>query len=185
LFASDLEDEVPQIARARATRVNDLVRRAIADSRQLVWSLRPPELDRLGLIPALRRLAEDTARGELTVDLHDGIGDLRLGAETEAVVYRIVQEAVHNAQKHAEASAISILLGRNDGIVSTIVEDNGRGFEPSALPTGRGLGLIGMRERAELVDGHVVVESSVGTGTRVRLEVPIGSDRSDRNERHP
>jgi signal transduction histidine kinase len=175
LFASDLEDEVPETARARASRVNDLVRRAIADSRRLVWSLRPPELERLGLIPALRRLAEDTSHGELTVDIHDGIGDLRLGLDAEAVVYRIVQEAVHNAQKHAEASAISILLGRNDGVVSTIVEDNGRGFEPGALPAGRGLGLIGMRERAELVDGHVVVESSAGTGTRVRLEVPIGA----------
>jgi PAS domain S-box-containing protein len=175
LFASDLEDEVPEASRPRASRVNELVRRAIADSRQLVWSLRPPELERLGLVPALRRLAEDSSSADLTVDLHERIGDLRLGPDEEAVVYRVVQEAVHNARKHADASAISILLQQRDGVVSTIVEDNGHGFEPDRVPPGRGLGLIGMRERAELVDGGVVVESAAGAGTRVRLEVPVSA----------
>lgn len=180
LFASDLEDEVPPASRNRASRVNELVRRAIGDSRQLVWSLRPPELERLGLVPALRRLTEEASTGELTVDLHEKIGDLRLTQEAEAVVYRVVQEAVHNAQKHASASAISILLRRRDGYVSTIVEDNGRGFDPAAVPHGSGLGLIGMRERAELVEGHLVIESADRAGTRVRLEVPV--DAPDREE---
>lgn len=174
LFTSDLADDVPPGAKPRAVRVNELVRRAIVDSRQLVWSLRPPELERLGLAPALRRLAEEVSVPELTVDLHEEIGDLRLEPEAEAVVYRVVQEAVHNAQKHACASAISILLHRQDAALSALVEDNGRGFDPAAVPTGRGLGLIGMRERAELVDGDLVVESAVDAGTRIRLEVPIG-----------
>jgi signal transduction histidine kinase len=90
-------------------------------------------------------------------------------------VYRVVQEAVHNAQKHADASSVSILLQRLDGTVTTIVEDNGSGFDAMAVPAGRGLGLIGMRERAELVSGAVVVESSAESGTRVRLEVPFES----------
>lgn len=175
LFASDLQEEVPPVARPRAARVHELARRAIVDSRRLVWSLRPPELERLGLVPALRRLAEDSATLETTVDLHEEIGDLRLGPESEAVVYRVVQEAIHNAQKHARASAISILVGRRNGVVSTIVEDNGRGFDLNRVPTGRGLGLIGMRERAELVDGELVVESAADAGTRVRLEVPVAS----------
>jgi signal transduction histidine kinase len=91
------------------------------------------------------------------------------------VIYRVVQEAVHNAQKHADASAISILLQRHDGQLTTLVEDNGRGFDPAAIPAGRGLGLIGMRERAELVRGSLVVESGTDAGTRVRLLVPIGA----------
>jgi signal transduction histidine kinase len=179
LFASDLEQEVGERARVRAVRMSELIRRAIADSRQLVWSLRPPELERLGLVPALRRLADEISAPELTVDLHEQIGDVRLAPESEAVVYRVVQEAVHNAQKHARASAISILLQRHDGQLTTLVEDNGRGFDPAAIPPGRGLGLIGMRERAELVDGSLVVESAADAGTRVRLMVPIGSRGSE------
>ncbi|MGZ8600437.1 MAG: PAS domain S-box protein [Actinomycetota bacterium] len=175
LFASDLENEVREEVRPRAVRVNELIRRAISDSRQLVWSLRPPELERLGLVPALRRMADETSVPELTVDLHEAIGDVRLAPETEAVVYRVVQEAVHNAQKHAHASAISILLQRNNGMLTSLVEDNGRGFDPVAVRPGRGLGLIGMRERAELVEGALVVESATDAGTRVRLSVPIAS----------
>jgi PAS domain S-box-containing protein len=173
LFASELEDAVPPDARPRAVRVNELIRRAIVDSRRLVWSLRPPELERLGLVPALRRLAEEVTTPDVTVDLHEDIGSLRLAQETEAVVYRVVQEAVHNAQKHASSSAISILLHRYNGTVSAFVEDNGCGFDLQGVPTGRGLGLVGMRERAELVEGHLVIESAVDAGTRVRLEVPI------------
>ncbi|HYZ13730.1 MAG TPA: PAS domain S-box protein [Actinomycetota bacterium] len=173
LFASDLELEVPPRARPRAVRVTELVRRAIADSRQLVWSLRPPELERLGLVPAVRRLAEDVSVPDVLVDLHEEIGELRLPPESEAVVYRVVQEAVHNAQKHARAEAISIVMRRNDGMLTTLVEDNGRGFDPASIQPGRGLGLIGMRERAELVEGRLVVESATGAGTRIRLEVPI------------
>jgi PAS domain S-box-containing protein len=175
LFASDLSEEIAEDAKPRAMRVNALALKAIADSRQLVWSLRPPELERLGLVPALRRLADDVSMPDLTVDLLEEIGDARLEPEAEAVVYRVVQEAVHNAQKHAEASAISILLQRHDGHLTTLVEDNGRGFDPAALPPGRGLGLIGMRERAELVRGSLVVESGTDAGTRVRLLVPIGA----------
>jgi signal transduction histidine kinase len=174
LFASDLEDQVPPAAKPRAVRVTELVRRAIGDSRKLVWSLRPPELERLGLVPAIRRLAEEVSIAELPVDLHEEIGDLRLPPESEAVVYRVVQEAVHNAQKHSRACVISILMRRKDGMLTALVEDNGRGFEPESVPAGRGLGLVGMRERAELVDGALVVESRVGAGTRIRLEVPIG-----------
>jgi PAS domain S-box-containing protein len=173
LFASDLEIEVPARAKPRAVRVTELVRRAIADSRQLVWSLRPPELERLGLVPAVRRLAEDVSVPDVLVDLHEEIGELRLPPESEAVVYRVVQEAVHNAQKHARAGAISIVMRRNDGMLTTLVEDNGTGFDPASIKPGRGLGLIGMRERAELVEGRLVVESAAGAGTRIRLEVPI------------
>jgi PAS domain S-box-containing protein len=175
LFASDLQEEVGEQAKPRAARLNELARRAIGDSRQLVWSLRPPELERLGLVPALRRLADEVSVPELTVDLLEEIGDVRLEPESEAVVYRVIQEAVHNAQKHAGASAISILLQRHDGELTGLVEDNGRGFDPAAVPPDSGLGLIGMRERAELVRGKLVVESAIDAGTRVRLAVPIGA----------
>lgn len=174
LFASDLEQEVREGLRPRASRLSALVRQAIADSRQLVWSLRPPELERLGLVPALRRLVEDaSAGGGAHVDLHEEIGELRLAPDTEAVVYRVVQEALNNAQKHAEASSVSVVLRRHAGSLAVVVEDDGRGFDPDAVTPGHGVGLIGMRERADLVDGALVVESTEGGGTRVRLEVPV------------
>lgn len=173
LFASDLQQDVPEGARGRVARVNELVQRAIADSRHLVWSLRPPELERLGLVPALRRLVDELSGSDLTVDLHEEIGDLRLPGDSEAVVYRVVQEAVNNAMKHAGGSAVSVVLRRRNGVLTTLVEDDGGGFDPDAVPAGRGLGLIGMRERAELVGGDLVVESARESGTRVRLEVPV------------
>ena len=175
LFASDLHEEVGAESKARAMRVHELALRAIADCRRLVWSLRPPELERLGLVPALRRLADEVSVPDLTVDLFEEIGDLRLEPESEAVVYRVVQEAVHNAQKHAGASAILILLQQQDGQLRMLVEDNGRGFDPAAVQPGRGLGLTGMRERAEMVRGALVVESAPHAGTRVRLVVPVGA----------
>jgi PAS domain S-box-containing protein len=179
LFASDLENDVAEEARPRAAKVNELIRMAIEDSRQLVWSLRPPELERLGLVPAIRRLADDVSlHGDVEVDLHEEIGDLRLAPEAEAVVYRVVQEAVHNAQKHARASSISVHLRRSNGSLTALVEDDGRGFDPAAVSRGHGLGLLGMRERAELIDGDLVVESGSGSGTRVRLEVPLAAARS-------
>jgi PAS domain S-box-containing protein len=177
LFVSNLRDEVNEEARGGVDRVSELVRRTIRDSRQIVWSLRPPELERLGLIPALRRLVEDGSGPDLALDLHEEIGGLRLVPEAEAVVYRVVQEAVNNAQKHAGATSVSILLHQTDGTLTALVEDDGRGFDPDGVGPGGGLGLIGMRERAQLVSGDLVVESAFGAGTRIRLEVPIDDGR--------
>src|SRR3990170_1411416 len=182
LFASDLEQDVRDELRPRAARLSELVRRAISDSRQLVWSLRPPELERLGLVPALLRLVEDaSAGGEGGGDLHEDIGDLRLAPDTEAGVYRVVQVAVNNAQKHARASSVSVVLRRDVGALAVVVEDDGRGFDPDAIAPGRGIGVIGMRERAELVDGALVVESRKGGGPRVRLEVPVDATEGPRD----
>ncbi|MFZ5787083.1 MAG: sensor histidine kinase, partial [Acidobacteriota bacterium] len=109
-----------------------------------------------------------------------GLGDRRLPPEHETALYRIAQEAVTNALRHAEATRISVLLERHEGAVVLVVEDNGTGFdEREALQRGR-LGLIGMRERAEALGGKMVVESAVGTGTTVFVEVPGGDSDPDR-----
>jgi signal transduction histidine kinase len=83
-----------------------------------------------------------------------------------------VQEALTNVVKHAEAQKVSILLVRRDGSATVVIEDDGRGFQPSAAATDR-LGLEGMRERAELHDGRLTVESSPGAGTTLVVEVPL------------
>jgi signal transduction histidine kinase len=106
------------------------------------------------------------------VQLEARIGDVRLPTEVETTVYRIVQEALTNVVKHAEASEVSILLVRRDGTVTAIVEDDGGGFDLDAVPADS-IGLEGMRERVALHDGRLTIETAPGSGTTLRVEVPL------------
>lgn len=180
LFASDLDQVVPEEHRERVARVLELIQRAIAESRALVWSLRPPDLERLGLVPAIEHLAENLrGRGEATIHVLDETGGRRVPEEVETVAFRIVQEALNNAVKHAKASQISVIVGTRDGRLSVVVEDDGRGFDVeqvdhAELELAGGFGLRGMRERAELIGGVLAIDSTKGVGTTIRLEVPVG-----------
>jgi len=174
LFAADLPEVVPEEHRARAERVRELAQRAIADSRELVWNLRPPDLERLGLVPAIRHLVENLLeRATEHIDVLDETEGRRVTPELETVVFRIVQEALSNATKYARASSISVVVAVRDGVLSAVVEDDGRGFEVEAVEASDGVGLGGMRERAAFVGGNLVVESAKDVGTVIRLEVPI------------
>ena len=108
----------------------------------------------------------------LHVDLEDQLGDVRLPTEVETALYRIVQEALANVIKHANASRVSILVTRKPHSVSAVVEDDGRGFDKDALGDGV-LGLVGMRERVGLVGGRLRIESATGAGTTIAVEVPL------------
>jgi signal transduction histidine kinase len=141
--------------------------------RRLAVELRPSALDDFGLVSAVERLA-DTFREQtgMHVDLEARIGDDRLPGEVETALYRIVQEALTNIVKHAEASRVSILLTRKDGSAVAIVEDDGLGFDPGAARE-QGLGLTGMRERVGLVGGRLRIESATGAGATLVAEVPL------------
>jgi len=174
LFAADLPEVVPEEHRARAERVRELAQRAIADSRMLVWSLRPPDLERLGLVSAIRHLVENLLeRATAHIDVLDETDGRRVASEVETVVFRIVQEALNNATKYAHASSMSVVVAVRDGVLSAVIEDDGRGFDVDAIEASDGVGLGGMRERAAFVGGNLVVESAKDVGTVVRLEVPI------------
>jgi signal transduction histidine kinase len=161
-------------ARASVTEVRELVVSTLRDVRGLAVELRPAALDDFGLVPALERLA-DTFREKtgLDVALEARLGDDRLDPSLETTLYRIVQEALTNVLKHAEAQHVSISLVRKDGSISAVVEDDGRGFTPEA-PQREALGLIGMRERVGLVGGRISIESAPGAGTTLAVEVPTG-----------
>jgi signal transduction histidine kinase len=142
----------------------------------LIAELRPAALDEIGLVAALRTLADRKAReGGVEVDVlaRLGDGDQRLDPETENVLYRLVQEALNNAVKHAGASRVEAALERIDGVVEVSVLDDGRGFDPGAA--GGGFGLIGMRERVELAGGELRIEAAPGEGTRIRARIPVGA----------
>jgi signal transduction histidine kinase len=153
--------------------VRALVVSTLQDVRRLAVELRPSALDDFGLVPAVERLA-DTFREQsgLSVDLAAHLGDERLSREAETTLYRVIQEALTNVTKHADASRVSILLQRKDRAVLAVVEDDGAGFEP-AETRADALGLAGMRERVLLVGGRLLVESSPGGGTTLVAEVPV------------
>jgi signal transduction histidine kinase len=142
----------------------------------LIAELRPAALDEIGLVAALRTLAERKAReGNLSIDVlaQVGEGDLRLPPETESLLYRLVQEALTNVVKHAGASRAEAVLEREDGVVELTVSDDGRGFDPASVSGG--FGLTGMRERVELAGGSLRIEAGAGEGTTVSATIPVGS----------
>jgi signal transduction histidine kinase len=159
--------------RRSAADLRELVVATLQDVRRLAVQLRPKALDDFGLVPALERLVQTFSEGTgIAVDLEDRLGEDRLPAEVETTIYRIVQEALTNIVKHAEARRVSILLLRRDGSATAVIEDDGRGFEPTKASED-GLGLTGMRERVELHEGRLTVESSPGAGTTLAVEVPL------------
>ena len=143
----------------------------------LVWELRPTALDDLGLLAALTNYVKGWSKHFIiSAELHtSGMEKDRLTSEIETVLYRIMQEALTNIAKHAGAENVDILLERRNDHISLIVEDDGVGFEAEqAFGAGdKGLGLIGMRERAALVGGTLEIESSMGNGATVVVRIPV------------
>jgi len=155
---------------------------AVHDTRELSRLLRPPVLDDLGLVPALRWLARTLEeRAGLEVRLAVG-GDLsaegegeRLEPEVETVVFRVVQEALTNAIKHSGAHRAEVAVEADAAAVRVTVADRGAGFDPDATLDGApasGVGLTGMRDRVELFGGRLELDAAPGRGTEVRLTVP-------------
>ena len=153
--------------------VRELVVATLQDVRKLAVQLRPAALDDFGLVPALERLVQTYSETTgIAVELEAGLGEHRLPAELETTLYRIVQEALTNIVKHADATKVSVLLVRREGSVTAVIEDDGRGFDPRNTREDR-LGLLGMRERAELHDGRLKIEAAEGSGTTLVVEVPL------------
>src|SRR4051794_13122588 len=153
----------------------------IANLRALITELRPAALDQLGLLPALSSLLQRTASTtglEIESDLELADEDARLADEIETTVYRLVQEALTNVVKHADAHRVTVRLHEAAGTIDVLVADDGRGLEAGATG-GAGFGLVGMRERVELAGGELTVMRGEAGGTVVRARLPV-PDRSSR-----
>ena len=152
--------------------VREQVLETLHDVRRLAVELRPKALDDFGLTPALERLRDTfSEQTGMRVELESRIRE-RLPADVETALYRIVQEALTNIVKHAQASTISIVLARKAGAVTALIEDDGRGFNRGD-GSGEGLGLLGMGERLALLGGKLRIESTPGSGTTIVAEVPL------------
>ncbi len=167
LLDRDREAALDKLADLRS-----LQRDALAEMRALVFELRPDSLARDGLVQALRTHAAAVAgRMGLPVAVEAPNID-RLPAAVEEALYRIAQESLHNVVKHASASEARIVLTMTDSACLLITSDDGRGFDPAAVPPGH-LGLAGMVARAERLGGSLSIESRPGSGTRVSVELPL------------
>jgi signal transduction histidine kinase len=160
----------------------EYVDRGIRNLQGLITELRPAALDDLGVGPAIEALAHQSSeRCDVEIDVDVDLAatgseePVRFSPELEATIYRLVQEAMNNAIKHADPARISVTVSRDDSSVEVTVADDGAGFEPR--PAERSFGLIGMEERATLSGGTLEVESEPGRGTQVRAELPVSRPR--------
>jgi signal transduction histidine kinase len=172
LLERSLEDER---LRRRLTELRDLTGATLEGVRRMAIDLRPPMLDDLGLEAALQSLVQDFSQRWPVKATFTSSRLGRLPAVVELVLYRIVQEALSNVAKHANASQVRLRLTRRGRALVLVVEDDGCGFDVEATKHSResGLGVFGMEERLALVGGTLRVESVAGEGTRVSAEVRL------------
>ncbi len=162
----------PQVHR-QVLDMRRVVRQTLEEVHDLAVQLRPVALDDLGLLAALTRMAEEwEQRHSVTVDIVFHIGAERLPGSIETALYRIVQEALANVSRHALARTVSILINHRNAEIVTIIEDDGCGFDVDQANKNGRLGLVGIRERAELLGGHVTIESSPEKGTSLYIYLP-------------
>jgi two-component system sensor histidine kinase DegS len=164
----------------KIARTQRLVEKSMKTVHRFARELRPPVLDDLGLIPALHSYMKEFAkRTRLRIGFTAVAAVERLDSEKRTVLYRVAQEALTNIAKHARATRAGVRITRQlDGAICLEVHDNGKSFQVHRVLSGEGskrLGLVGMRERVEMVGGSFAIESSAGRGTKIRAQIPFKS----------
>jgi signal transduction histidine kinase len=177
-YITKLLQKKPEQVPEELAKVEELARRTTKEIRHLLFTLRPLVLETQGLTPALQQLAEkmmELHSQHVAVKVGYGV-DEALDSHQQGALFYIVEEAVNNARKHAQAETITVSLGRQSDVVVCQISDNGVGFDLQAVDTNyerRGsLGMVNMRERAALLDGSLEIESAVGQGTIITVLVP-------------
>jgi signal transduction histidine kinase len=183
-LARELHDEIAQMltviqmslhqiapATPQLQQANALLMKTQVEIHRIIHDLRPSLLDDLGLAAAMQSYADDhlgTHGLQVSLDIATG---LQAGTEVETVIFRIYQELLTNILRHAGAEHVTVDLSRRNDRLVLVVEDDGRGFDPAAKA--EGAGIIGMRERAALVNGTITFDSEASQGTHVIVEIPI------------
>jgi signal transduction histidine kinase len=167
--------QIPELQK-RAEELRTVAGQTLDDVHTLSLQLRPSVLDDLGLPEAIRRhVADCRKRNTLDIDLAiQGLDGVRLPTEVETALYRIIQEALTNIVRHAEAQTASIFIERNATKVLAVLEDDGKGFDQPSIDWQDGhLGLYGIRERVELLSGQFTIETELEHGTSLFIEIPL------------
>jgi two-component system sensor histidine kinase DegS len=166
------------MAIAELKELKEVVRSCLKEVRRIIYDLRPMSIDDLGLVPTLTKYIESfKQQNNLRVELRIR-GDEPQIKDSNIIltVFRVVQESLNNIRKHAEATSVSLQLEAIDGNLTMRIKDDGIGFDPSQLfdtaIDGSGFGILGMKERVELMEGSFHIDSSIGSGTTVRVQLP-------------
>jgi signal transduction histidine kinase len=178
-FARKMIEKDPQKLRHELEVIEELARQTVTEIRTMLFTLRPLALETQGLVPALQMLVEKLQeRGDTQIKIHDvGNATERMDANQSAVIFYIIEEALGNACKHAKASVIDVRMWVESKLFVAQIRDDGVGFDAEAVQSTyesrTSLGMVNMRERAELVDGSLDIRSVDGQGTTVTLVVPL------------
>jgi PAS domain S-box-containing protein len=174
-----IRDKLPADSRGAAAKIEDMLAMldaSVAATRRIAADLRPLVLDDLGLVPAIEWLVQNfTQRTGIACELeaHD---ELELNEPYATAVFRIVQESLANVAKHAQARRVRVRVARSGGEIRLRVADDGVGFDTGAGRKANSLGLVGLRERAQLLKGGVTVRSEPGAGTTIEATIPVQAE---------
>jgi signal transduction histidine kinase len=177
-----LRDGQPEEASRKCEATMEMLRQSLAEARRLINGVRPPLLDEEGVIVAVQNLlAEHKNAGGSEVELHHSPGFGRFEPVLENAIYRIVQESLTNAQHHSGSTKIRACLEREGDHVQIEVQDWGVGFDVNQKKD-KAMGLRGIRERAKLLGGQAEIESELGKGTRIVVDLPLEPPEDDADD---
>jgi len=181
-------DVSPEVLK-KVTALSDMLQRTIKNIRDIAYDLRPPILDQLGLARAVFHYCEEFSETMgIPVDFHSaGIDQLDLNPDMEINLYRLIQEAMNNIRKHAEAALVKINMVASFPNILLRITDNGKGFDIQKHKNfelnPKCMGLRSMKERVSLLSGTVDIQSKPGSGTRILIEIPVPEKKSSPGEK--
>ncbi|MBN2239366.1 MAG: GAF domain-containing protein [Dehalococcoidales bacterium] len=179
-----LPEEEAEKARAELTDMEKTITKSLKELRRVVVGLRPPSLDELGLTHSIQQILHELEADGIQVQYFQTGNPVRLPSSIEIAVYRVVQEAITNIRKHAKATRVKLDVGFHEDGLQVEITDNGHGFNlsrtlDSAITVGH-LGLLGMRQRADMLGGRMDIRTSEGVGTTISFDFPVGARLEER-----
>lgn len=178
VFRAEVCERLVDVDMVRAKKelvdLREQVRLCLKETRKIIFDLRPMTLDDLGLIPTVKRFLDSAKERSGIIPAVRVLGEeRRLDSYVEVGLFRTIQEAVNNVEKHAQASIINVVVEFRRDILAVSIEDNGKGFNTSENVGSESFGLVGMRERIKLLNGELTIKSVKGTGTKISITVTL------------
>jgi len=172
-----LLDKNPAQVPKELRELKTVVKNSLQDVRKIIFDLRPMALDDLGIIPTLKRyFSEYQERNGINIDLVAFGQEKRISSGMEVAIFRVIQEAVNNVNKHSKAHKVLVRLEMTPKVVNCSIKDDGVGFDVKVKMDQDKFGLLGMRERVELLRGSFTINSAPEQGTEVKFNIPLEED---------